>query len=286
MLKIYYNTKSNADIAIKLEIKGSYCRAEVKQYEDVDNDDAQNTEKVISQGADVIENMLPYNSYVMTAKKGKVKIYRQISSSAFKWLDLNRLGVAIKMDFANIGQLYGTRDIIQVDTGIMVGEVKDVVVRLFEVNIDKLEVDADQEYELLPFNSDDLVLGDHPRMSLWDSYSLSACGHEFKANRKGFPVEGDFEEALTSESGSDYIEFTIQKYKGNFTEKLTRDIDDEEVMVECSAGLCNNRRVRLQNGKGCFRVYPFGHTGAIKIKLGRKWYEVWNDYGLRLGGED
>lgn len=277
MLKIYYNTKSNADIDVKLQIKGSYCRAEVKQGSE--------EETPVITGMDVVENMLPYNSYVLIAKEGSVKIYRQISSSSFKWLDLNRLGVSIKMDFAKLGQLYGTRNIIQVDTGVMAAEEKDIIVRLFEVNKDKLVIDADQDYELLPFNSDDLVLGDHPRMTLWDSYSLSACGYEFKANRKGFPLEGDFEVALQLDASADYIEFTIQKYKGNFIEKLARDIDDEEVMVECSAGLCNNRRVRLQNGRGSFRLYPFGHTGAIKIKLGRKWYEVWNDYGLCLGGE-
>lgn len=277
MLKIYYNEKSDADISVKLELNGCYCKATVQQNDGGD--------LPVIEGMDVIENMLPYNSYALIANTGKVKIYRRISASAFKWLDLNRLGVAIKMDFARLGQLYGSRDIIQVDTGIMADEEKDIVVRIFEVDKDKIEIEADQEYELLPFNSDDLVLGEHPRMNLWDSYSLSACGCEFKANRKGFPLEGDFEESLTPEQGQDYIEFSIQKYKGNFTEKLTRGIDDEEVLVECSAGLCNNRRVRLQNGAGSFRLYPFGHSGAVKIKLGRKWYEVWNDYSLQLGGE-
>jgi hypothetical protein len=64
---------------------------------------------------------------------------------------------------------------------------------------------------------------------------------------------------------------------------LTRDIDDEEVFVEASAGLVNNRRVRLVKGTGTFRLYPFGYEGPVKIKLGRKWYEVWNDYLVFVG---
>jgi hypothetical protein len=60
-------------------------------------------------------------------------------------------------------------------------------------------------------------------------------------------------------------------------------MDDEEVFVESSAGLVNNRRVRLVNGTGSFRLYPFGYEGPVKIKLGRKWYEVWNDYLVFVG---
>ena len=130
-----------------------------------------------------------------------------------------------------------------------------------------------------------MILGDHPRMKLWDSYSLSAGGRELMANRKGYLIDGDPEEPFTPEGDKDYIDFTIQKYKGDFStkEKLTRDIDDEEVFVESSAGLVNNRRVRLVKGTGSFRLYPFGYEGPVKIKLGRKWYEVWNDYLVFVG---
>ena len=105
-------------------------------------------------------------------------------------------------------------------------------------------------------------------------------------SRRGYTVDGDFTEPLVLPAGQDYFDFTVTKYKSNFTgkEKLARDIDDEEVLVESSAGLVNNRRVRLQNGTGSFRLYPFGHEGLVKIKLGRKWYEVWNEYLLTIGG--
>ena len=162
---------------------------------------------------------------------------------------------------------------------------RDIVVRMFNGQKENLTLDTDQEYELLPFNTSDLILGDHPRMKLWDSYSLSAEDRELMANRKGYLIDGDPEEPFIPEGDKDYIDFTIQKYKGNFStkEKLTRDIDDEEVFVEASAGLVNNRRVRLVKGTGTFRLYPFGYEGPVKIKLGRKWYEVWNDYLVFVG---
>lgn len=274
MLKIFCNEKSDSKNKIHITLKGNYCQAEVT---DLHNG---------LHGIDVIENIMPYNSYSLVDNVGKVKIYRKISHSDFKWLDLNRLGVSIRMDFAQLIQLYSTRDIIQLDSGMYEGDERDVVIRIFEGSKEMLTVDADQEYELLSFNSDDLVLGDHPRMTLWDSYALSACGMEYKANRKSFLLEGDFSKLLSRESGKDYIEFTIQKYKGDFSsgEKLTRDIDDEEVLVDCSVGCIDNRRVRLENGVGKFRLFTFGYTGPVKIKLGRKWYEVWNDYSLIIGG--
>ena len=54
--------------------------------------------------------------------------------------------------------------------------------------------------------------------------------------------------------------------------------------MDCSVGCIDNRRVRLENGVGKFRLFTFGYTGPVKIKLGRKWYEVWNDYSLIIGG--
>ncbi|MCD7811975.1 MAG: hypothetical protein LUG91_09060 [Ruminococcus sp.] len=275
MLKIYYNEKDNSDTAIKLTIKEDYCKVEIT------SDDGRRS------GADVIENMLPYNSYALVDNtNGSTKIYRRVTRSDYQWLDLNRLGVAMKMDFADIVQLYGTYSLIQADTGVMADDEKDIIVRLFTVDKDKIEIDADQEYELLAFNSDDLALGSHPRRSLWDSYSLTADWTEYKANDKGYFTDDTDAEHIIPAAES--IAFTITKYKGDFSsgEKLERDYDDEEVLVDCSAGCANNRRVRLENGVGHFVLYTLGYTGPIKIKLGRKWYEVWNEYNLVIGGEN
>ena len=214
-----------------------------------------------------------------------MKLFRRPMDSDYRFLDLNRLGVSVKLDFAVLTQLYGNTTILDIDTGIMAEGQRDIVVRMFNGQKENLTLDTHQEYELLPFNTSDLILGDHPRMKLWDSYSLSAGDRELMANRKGHLIDGDPEEPFTPEGDKDYIDFTIQKYKGDFStkEKLTRDIDDEEVFVESSAGLVNNRRVRLVKGTGSFRLYPFGYEGPVKIKLGRKWYEVWNDYLVFVG---
>ena len=211
MIKIYFNEKSDAENKIKLTIKGLCVSAEVTGI----NPGAY--------GKDVIETLRPYSSYILVDAPGKVKNYRRMSHSDFKFLDMNRLGVAVKMDFANMLQ------------------------------------------------------------HLWDSYALEVDGRLLMANRKGLPVSGDFMQPIIISKDKDYLDMRIVKYKGDFEgDTLTRDIDDEDVLVESTCGLVNNRRVPLENGVGTFRLYPMGHRGPFKLKLGRKWYEVWNEYNLVL----
>ncbi len=277
MLKIYFNEQPYENRKLKLLIRGDFCQAEVTSGEG---------EETAFSGVDCIEEMMPYNSYALTMRSGIVKNFRRSAKSDYRWLNLNRLGVSTKMDFGDITSLYGFGTCMQIDTGVMSGETRDIIVRVFFAGKEGLTIDADQEYELAPFDPADLVLGSHPRFKLWDSYSLAAGGREWMSDRYGYTVDGDFTEPLVLPAGQDYFDFTVTKYKSNFTgkEKLARDIDDEEVLVESSAGLVNNRRVRLQNGTGSFRLYPFGHEGLVKIKLGRKWYEVWIEYLLTIGG--
>ena len=63
MLKIYYNEESNADYRIHLILRGDFCKAECSS----------NSES--RKGADVIEALHPYSSYVLT--EGNFKPYRQ-----------------------------------------------------------------------------------------------------------------------------------------------------------------------------------------------------------------
>lgn len=273
MLKIYFNEKSDSEHKIKLTVKDLCVSAEVM------------AEHPARYGIDSIETLRPYNSYTLISSKGKVKNYRKISHSDFKFLDLNRLGVSIKLDFAELVQLYGIGDILQLDTGIIGGKNRDIIIRVFEGKVENTEITADEEYEISTFNSDDLVTGDHPRMNLWDSYALKIGERILMANRKGMPLKGDFTIPIGLEKNKEYIDFEIVKYTGNFAgEELTRDIDDDDVTVESTCGIVNNRRVQLENGRGFFRLYPMGHTGIFKIKLGRKWYEVWNEYNLIMEG--
>ncbi len=271
MLKIFFNEKSDAKSQITINIKARTVTAQViGASPDVT-------------GKDVIETLRPYNSYVLVDSTGKVKNYREIHPSNYKFLDLNRLGVSVKMDFAKLLQLYATRNILQLDTGMIGGTERDIIIRVFEGKPETTTITADEEYEVSTFNSDDLVVGDHPRQHLWDSYALVIGDKTFMANRAGIPKSGNFMQKLKLSEGKEYLECGIVKYKGDFEGGiLERDIDDEDVLVESTCGLVNNRRVTLVNGKGSFRLYPFGHTGAFKLKLGRKWYEVWNEYNLML----
>lgn len=132
MLKIYYNEESNADYIIHLTIRGDYCKAECSS----------NSES--RKGTDVIETLHPYNSYVLTEGNGTVKLFRRPMASDYRFLDLNRLGVSIKLDFAVLTQLYGNTTILDIDTGIMAEGQRDIVVRMFNGQKENLTIDTDQ----------------------------------------------------------------------------------------------------------------------------------------------
>ena len=172
------------------------------------------------------------------------------------------------------------------DTGLITPTSRDIIIRVFEIHKDNILVDADSEYTFSDFSTAALEFGDHPRFNLWDSYALVVNGRELKANRKGTVYEGDFSTPIVCPEGQEYMELEIRKYKGNFDTTagpLTRAEDCEGVMIHASAGLLNATRVRLDHGVAKVRFYPLGYTGEIKIKLGRKWYEVWNEYNLIVG---
>jgi hypothetical protein len=274
MINVLYNTDfgvTRDSGSVKITINGLYLKAEV-------TDKDGNVE-----GFDAIQAMRSYNSYTLVHYTGSVKVFRKVTKSEYRFLDLNRLGVANRLDFQKICQLYGDWDVLQVDTGLITPTSKDIVVRVFSVHKDNIKVEADCDYTIGEFSSKALEYGDHPRFNLWDSYALQVVGRELKANRKGTVIDGDFATPLPALDGPAYMEIGIKKYKGNFEEALTRDEDTEEVMIHSSAGLLNATRVRLKNGAAKVRFYPLGYTGEVKIKLGRKWYEVWNEYNLILG---
>lgn len=267
MLKVLFNEKTNSNLELKLTLNSFMLSAETNSFD------------IGFHGHDTIENLFSYNSYALIDHTAMVKIYRQIQKSDCKFIDLCRLGFDNHLDFAKIILLFGKSSLIQVDTGMISTQEKDIIIRVFYGTANNTEIISDIPYEIGTFNSDDLVNGDHPRENLWDSYSLSITGREeWEANKKGIYVKEPI--SVIIPSNREYIDFTINKYQGKFVKKLTRNIDDEEVFIDSSAGLVVNRRVPLENGVGTFRLYLFGHTGPIKIKLGRRWYRVWNEYNL------
>ncbi|WP_302389525.1 hypothetical protein [Phascolarctobacterium faecium] len=272
MIKLLFNEDSDATVVGKIVLNGTFFSAEVHDP------------TFGYSGSDVIEELGAYHSYVFCRKpNSKVKSFRTIHRSDYKFLSMNRIGTAIRMDYTDMIQLYTEADVLQIDTGIISGGERDLIIRIFEGRAENFEIEMDGAYEVGSFSSESLPMLQHPRMMLWDSYSLSCGEVTFQADRKGMILLGDPSVPLILPKRKDYFEFTIEKYKGSFETPLTRDIDNEEVFVDSSCGLVNSRRVRLVNGKGTFRLYPFSHTGECKIKLGRKWYEVWNEYNLRIG---
>lgn len=272
MIKILFNADSDSTLKGTIQLSGTFLSMTVEEPSSGRS------------GSDIVEELASYHSYIFCRKPNSaVKNFRTVHRSDFKFLCMNRLGVAIRMDYTDMVQLYTEKGLIQVDTGIISGEERDMIIRVFEGTAENFTIEADGEYETGTFSSESLPMLQHPRMSLWDSYSLSCGTMEFQADRKGNVISGDPSVPLVLPKKKDYLEFTIQKYKGAFEAPLTREIDNEEVFVESSCGLVNTRRVRLVNGTGSFRLYPFGHTGECKVKLGRKWYEVWNEYNLRIG---
>lgn len=272
MLKLLYNKDSNSTLTGKITIRGTYLTIS-----------AQTEENGGLSGEDSIEALLPYHSYVFARlKNSKVKVFRTIHRTDYKFLDMNRLGVAIRMDYADMVQLYSEADILQIDTGMINGTTRDIVIRVFEGQSGSFTLDADMDHEEGTFSSVSLPQESHPRTTLWDSYSITIGDQEFQADRYGNLTKGD---AMTPISYGDPIEIHIKKYKGAFESLLTRDIDNDDVLLECTCGLLNARRIRLVKGEGAVKLYPFEYSGPFKLKLGRKWYEVWNEYNLILGAK-
>ena len=230
----------------------------------------------------VISELGSYRSYAMVRRSDYfgIKIGRQYYTSTCEIIDLNRLGVANKEDFGKLVSYLGFNLIAQIDTGMVSDTEKDIVINVLQANADNITLVADCDTEKKAKTE---LNGKYPRETLWDNYSLTVNGVEYKADRWGNLITRNSLANITCEDGKDYIEFTIKKYKGYFTDTvLNRDIDNEEVFIENSAGFCNPRRLKLLNGSATFRLYPFDYKGYVKIKLGRKWYSVWNDYTFTI----
>ena len=202
MLKILYNAASNAEVTGKITLRGSFLSISAKNTEDG------------LVGQDSVEAMRSYNSYIFVRAPGsKVKNFRTITGSDYKFLDMNRLGVAIKMDYTDMIQLYSKGDVIQVDTGMVCGTERDIIIRVFEGMKGSFEVDADMDYEVGEFNSKTLPQETHPRMTLWDSYSVdSVSSHPIRGQ---IPVQEPQEiQQAAPEQKQDMSKYREQKQSG------------------------------------------------------------------------
>ncbi len=133
------------------------------------------------------------------------------------------------------------------------------------------------------FSSCNLVRHDEqivtPRKAVWDRYALGIGNRFAGCDEKGELMMGS---AVEIPMPVEYLEFTIQKYTPDFQSLLNREIDDEVVFVETTAGVVNTSRVSLINGTGGFRLYPLGFAGKLKLKLGWKYFSGWSEYEITI----
>lgn len=273
MLKIYYNSQTEDNNKVNINLFGSHLN--IKYFLEGYDLDINCEDDVLS--------LESYTSYILVTKSGNpvtVKKNRTSIPSKCKIININRLGIDTKEDYANILDVGEYIPLVQIDTGIISSSQKDIIISTYSLRKENININTDLEYSLEDITE---LNGKYPREDLWDNYSLIVNDQEYKFDRWGNMLT-DIEsipELIPNENGC--VDFTIKKYKGFFTDtELTREIDNEEVYIESSCGVVNNRRVRLNKGIGSFKLYPFGHTGFFKLKLGRKWYRVWNDYSFYL----
>lgn len=227
-------------------------------------------------GMVTIQGITPYTSYaVILNVNGISKNFRQTYQSDFKLIELNRLGAAVKMDFGEIALLYSKEIVMQIDVGVWADDEKDIVVT---VNHGKFDFLAAPDFDKDTFSNTNMAKELNVRTWLWDGYSITIDGNEQYRERHAILLKGENEPIFLR--GREYIIVELQKYHGQAANTLNRNCDNEEVFIDCSCGVVDTKRVKLTNGKGRFKIFPFGYTGEVKLKLGRKFYDTWNDYTL------
>lgn len=145
MIKLLFNEDSDATVVGKIVLNGTFFSAEVHDP------------TFGYSGSDVIEELGAYHSYVFCRKpNSKVKSFRTIHRSDYKFLSMNRIGTAIRMDYTDMIQLYTEADVLQIDTGIISGGERDLIIRIFEGRAENFEIEMDGAYEVGSFSSESL----------------------------------------------------------------------------------------------------------------------------------
>lgn len=244
---------------------------------------------------DVITNARQYNNYALVYAGGRNPYrYRDIQhrTSAI-FYDVNKIGESIKDNLNTVLDYYNRNGILAtVDTGIYKqdwrpSENRDIVITVLQGSPESTTIEADGEYVIEEFNISDATRDGFPRDQIWDSYALEYNGDKYIVDSHERNMQHRFTDetflkapGVIEYEGDGPITFTIRKCNTRYTPDhwLTRDIDDDEVFVESTAGLTNTKRVYLKNGVGTFKLYPLEYEGKAHIKLGRKWYSTHNDY--------
>lgn len=223
-----------------------------------------------------------HNTYSVLYKKDGYLI-RDLQNrqyrSQIKIVPSNQITMGSRMKYEEVENRYGGMVLMQVDTNTISTGITELQVQLFRVQKENANfyLRPTMTAEYIDLDMNEVFRHGSKRHALWDTYSLTIDGQEYKG--------GEWTKAPLGQlkmRGREFVEAEVQKYSNGFAEKLTRDGDNEDVFLECTAGIANCQRVKLVNGKGKFRWYNLGYTGEMKIKLGWRWYSGIADVRLAV----
>lgn len=223
-----------------------------------------------------------HNTYSVLYKKDGYLIRDRENKqyrSQVKIVPSNQITMGSRMKFEEVENRYGGMVLMQLDTNTISSGITELQVQLFRVQKANANfyLRPTMTAEYIDLDMDDVFKNGSKRHALWDTYSLTIDGQEYKG--------GEWTKAPLGQlkmRGREFVEVEVQKYSNGFAEKLVRDGDNEDVFLECTAGIANCQRVKLVNGKGRFRWYNLGYTGEMKIKLGWRWYSGIADVRLAV----
>ena len=241
--------------------------------------------KYTTLGTDIIP-ISEHFSYTVIMRNGdamyKIRDAKNnVVQSKIKITPTNKIMMGSRMKYDELENRYDGVALLQIDTNTFNGSVQEMQVVLFRVSKDNLtfEVPTSMQSEYIEFNPNEIFTKGAKRHYLWDTYAIVINGKEYKFDEQGKNLLADIPEIKNT---SDYIDIQVVKYSNNFTKKLEREEDNDNLVIEESSGLANTHRLNLINGKGSFRWYNFGYTGELRIKIGWRWYSGVNDYHIKV----
>lgn len=230
-------------------------------------------------------NLESYRSYgLMFGNFTRRTEENTVAQGNIKLVDYCRLGIASRETFLNIPDYWIHRPIGQFDTGLLDGVNSKMAFTIFGKLNDACVIDSDVPLELdteLPHNTFE-PHGSMPRFRLWDRYAIIIDRTELKAIQNGRYINRGPDEYQVNIPAKDILEIDIQKYTADFSEKLNRQIDSHEIVIESTCGVLRSTRIDLVHGNGKAYLHTFGHLGRFKLKIGLRWYPVWCEYNLNL----
>lgn len=199
--------------------------------------------------------------------------------SKIKIVPTNQITMGSRMKYEEVENRYGGMVLMQIDTNTVSGSVIEMQIQLYRLQKTNVNfyLRPKMTTEYVDLNMDEVFSKGSKRHKLWDTYSITVDGNEYKASEWNHNVLG-----VVNMKQREYVDVYIQKYSNDFENALERDADNEDVFIECTAGIANCQRVKLVNGKAKFRWYNLGYEGEFKIKLGWRWYSGVADVKLMV----